>query len=101
MSAVEIPLSPSPQSFSIALAGVTYRFTIKWNTSSNCWVLDIADDQNDPLVNGLAMVTGRDLLEPYGYLNFGGQLIVQTDNDPTAVPTFTNLGITSHLYFVQ
>jgi hypothetical protein len=45
-------------------------------------------------------VTGTDLFEPFAYLNFGGKLVAQTDHDSGAIPTYENLGNTSHVYFV-
>lgn len=100
MAYYEIPLSPKPQTFSVALGGVTYQMTLKWNWVSSCWVLDIADASGNAIVNGLPLVTGGDLLDQYAHLGFSGRLIVQTDNDPDAVPTFDDLGSTGHLYFL-
>lgn len=95
-----IPLSPTPQTLSVALAGVTYQLTVRWNEQNQAWTLDIADNSGNPILSGIPLVTGEDLLAPFGYLNFGGQLIVQTSNDVDAVPTFQNLGSTGNLYFV-
>lgn len=95
-----VPLLPTPQTFEITLGTTTYNLTVKWNTVSICWVLDIADTANTTIVSGIPLVTGADLLAQYGYLNFGGKLIVQTDNAPNAVPTYANLGADSKLYFV-
>lgn len=64
------------------------------------WVLDIADSANNPLVQGIPLVTGCDLLQQFGHLGIGGALWVLTDGDPMAVPTYHNLGSLSHLYFV-
>jgi hypothetical protein len=95
-----IPLTAAPQSISITLAGVEYQINVWWNNVSQNWMLDISDINGDPIVTGIPMVTGRDLLEPYAYLGFGGQLIAQTTNDTDAVPTFVNLGDQGNLYFV-
>jgi hypothetical protein len=96
----EIPLTPTPQLFSVQLGTTTYNMTLLWRDDpEQGWVLDIADSQDNPIVSGIPLVTGADLLAQYEYLNFGGQLIVQSDSDPLSVPTFTNLGQTSHLYW--
>ena len=100
MTAYEIPLSANPQTLSVNLAGAYYNLTVKWNAQNTSWVLDIADSNNNPLVQGIALVTGADLLEQYAYLGIGGQLQVQTDSDTFAVPTIDNLGTDSHLYFI-
>lgn len=96
----EIPLTSVSQKFAIQLAGATYNLTVSWNTApTGGWVLDIADSNDEPLVAGIPLVTGADLLAQYEYLNFGGQLLVQTDYDAFAVPQYGNLGTQSHLYF--
>jgi hypothetical protein len=100
MTSYEIPLSAKPQTFSIALGGVTYKMTVRWNLPAAAWMLDIADATGSPMVGSIPLVTGADLLGQYAYLGFTGKLIVQTDYDADAVPTFDNLGTTGHLYFV-
>lgn len=100
MATYEIPLTPEAQLFQIKLAGVTYSLNLVWNNVANAWVLDIADENNIPILRGIPLVPGVDLLGPYPYLNFGGQLVAQTDNGVTIPPTYDNLGTTSHLLFV-
>jgi hypothetical protein len=101
-----IPLYPSAQSISIALSGTRYHMTFLYRDGPpDCcggagWVVDIADSQGNPLVCGVPLVTGADLLEQYAYLNFGGKLGVISDGDPTAVPTFNALGVTSRVVWV-
>ncbi len=99
-TAYEIPLVANPQNFSIALGGVSYNLNVYWNVAGSVWCLDIADSLNNKILSGIPLVTGTDLLAPYAYLNFGGKLIAQTDQDLTAPPTFDNLGTAGHLYFV-
>ena len=82
------------------MAGVVYNLTLKWNDAVQAWVMDIADSAGNNILSGIPLVTGEDLLAPFGYLNFGGQLIVQTDNSINDVPTFTNLGSSGNLFFV-
>lgn len=95
----EVPLTPNGQSFSIDLGGKTYNISITWNWVSACWVADFFDVGNTPVLLGCPLVTGDDLLGQYAYLNFGGGLLVITDAEPDAVPTFGNLGTSSHLYY--
>lgn len=96
----EVPLSPQPQTFKITLNNVFYQLTVTWCPPADAWTLDIADNAGAPLVSGIPLITGIDLLEQYEYLGIGGSLVCQTDHDTYAVPTFTNLGDTSHLYFL-
>lgn len=101
MAQYEIPLTSDAQTFAIQLAGVSYRITLRWiGGDQGGWIIDIADAQAVPILTGIPLVTGADLLAQFAYLNFGGSLVVQTDHAPDDVPTYANLGDTSHLYFV-
>jgi uncharacterized protein DUF6983 len=99
----EIPTVPAAQKMTIPLGGTTYILRLMWCISAACWVLSISDVDDNLIVGGIFLVTGADLLEQYDYLGIGGvgnKLIVQSDNDPTLVPSYTTLGLTGHLYFV-
>ena len=85
MTAYEIPLSPEPQTFEIALADKSYQLTITWNDVMACWVLDLASETREPIVTGIPVITGLDLLAQYGYLNLGGSIVVQTDGSSSIV----------------
>lgn len=101
MAVFEIPLLPQAQSFQIPLSNKLYNLTLKYmDTPEGGWVLDIDDTQGVALVHGVPLVTGADLLAQYAYLGIGGQLIVQTDENPDAVPLYTNLGVNSRVYFI-
>lgn len=95
----EIPLKATPQSLGVVLSGKSYRMKVKWNWIEECWVVDLADSAGRPLASGLAMVTGADMLGQLGHLGFVGQMFPSSDQDPDAVPTFTNLGTTGHLFY--
>lgn len=96
-----IPLQSQPQKFSIDLSGLTYNFTVQYrNVDMGGWYLDIADANGVPIVQGVPLVTGANLLAQYAYLGFVGALWVQTQSDPDAVPTFENLGTDGLLYYV-
>lgn len=98
---LEIPLQSSTnQRFAIDLAGVSYILDVRWNTKASCWNMDVLDASGNKIVCGLPFVTGADLLEQFPYLNVGGSMYVQSDNDTDLVPTFASLGDTGHLYFV-
>lgn len=99
-TAYEIPLTPEAQVFLIALGGATYALTLRWNAAAACWVLDIASQAREPILTGVPVVTGINLLNQYAYLGFGGMLIAQTDHDPDAVPTMENLGTAGRIFFL-
>lgn len=102
MSTFQIPLTNVPQLFQINLAGVDYNLICRWNDAIEAgWIMDIADTLTDTtLMTNIPLVTGTDLLSGLEYLGIQGQLYVQSDADAFAVPTLTNLGIESQIYFV-
>jgi hypothetical protein len=95
-----IPLQPQNQEFDVSLAGVTYHLRIKWNSFSACWELYIEDSMQNPILSGVPMVTGCDLLEQYEYLGIGGAFVVQSTNNPDLVPDYATLGSTGNLFFI-
>ncbi|GBR28714.1 hypothetical protein AA11826_0341 [Komagataeibacter oboediens DSM 11826] len=95
----EVPLSGEAQTFTASMNGVSYTFTFRYlNCTQGGWVMDLADSSGNQIVGGIPLVTGTDLLGQYGYLGFGCRMFVSTDGDWDAVPTYDNLGTTSHLY---
>lgn len=101
MAAFEIPLLPAtPQALSISILNVPYQFTVKWCSPASSWLLDIADAQSVPIVSGIPLVTGADLLEQFEYLGLGVALYAQSLSHPSDPPTFDNLGDNGKLYFV-
>ncbi len=95
----EIPLLSEAQSFGIQLAGVTYSMNLVWNIIASVWVLDIYDVNLNPILRGIPLVTGVDLLAQYPDKKFGGTLTATTDHTPSAPPSYANLGSTGHVYF--
>jgi len=100
MAFYEIPLSPTPQAFTIMLAGIEYRMRVVYaDAPEGGWLLDIDAQDGTQIISGVPLVTGTNLLDQYEYLRLGGGLWVATDGDPDAEPTFGNLGNASRLYF--
>ena len=101
MAQYEIPLTPEAQSFSVNLAGVDYKMSLWWSSIANCWNLDIFNKTGSAaILTSIPVVANTNLLSPYGYMNFGGSLIAQTDTDLMVAPTYENLGSTGHIYFI-
>ena len=100
----EILLQPGvPQQVTTTLSNATYQFTFQYRADpagQGGWVLDIADASAAPIVQGIPLVTGENLLAQYAYLGFVGGLWVQTKDDPDAVPTFEDFGDTGKVYWV-
>lgn len=102
MSTFVIPLRAIPETFEISLAGKLYSMTVKWNDSpEGGWVFDLVDGiTNESIAANLPLITGANCLAGLDYLGIQGELLVFTDGDDQAVPTFENLGSESNLYFV-
>jgi hypothetical protein len=101
MTTYEIPLSADPQKLAVTLGTTEYHLRVYWcDAGQQSWLLDISDSSDNPLACGLPLVTGADILGQFKYLGIPGSLAVATDGDPDAIPTFSNLGTTSHLYFI-
>ena len=66
----------------------------------SAWALDISGPDNLPLVQGIPIVTGADLLGQYEYLGIGGKIFVQSSGDLDAVPGFADLGASGLVFFV-
>lgn len=97
-----IPCIGIPQTFTIALLGINYIFTVKWNDAEDAgWQFDLSNaDTGDSLVAGSPLITGANCLEGLEYLGIGGIFFVSTNGDENAIPTYTNLGSDCNLYFV-
>lgn len=100
MTSYEIPLSPEPQKFNIQLAGVTRQLRVYWCRFQECWVFDLGDNVGAPILQGIPIITGADLLGQYRHMQLGGSIIAQTDYSPNSVPTFDNLGVLGRVYFI-
>ena len=100
MSTVELPLIAAQQTLNTNLAGIQYQIRVTWNAPSSAWIMDVSDAEGVAIAQGIALVAGADLLEQLEYLGIGGALVAQTDGDPFAPPTFTNLGSDGHVYFI-
>jgi hypothetical protein len=99
---VEIRLQARPQIVQVTLAGTLYTLRLYWNVFTDCWVIDIGDRTGNPLIRGMPLITGADLLRQYGYIGIPGQLLVISDQKPPdVVPGFEDLSVTGHLYFVN
>jgi hypothetical protein len=101
----EVPFVGSvPQTLSVQFPnGNTYQLSIQFQFLTNaCWLMDIADDEGNPLLQGVPLVCGADLLGQYAYLGFGAVMYCTVDGDSAgvSVPSWGNLGpgLTSHLW---
>ncbi|MGU3663135.1 phage baseplate plug protein [Methylobacterium sp. A49B] len=103
----EIPMQPGNRMFSVELAGKSYLIRQTWNDADpfsvggGTYYIDIGDASTSAtLIAGLPLVPGSDLLGQFGYMEFGGSLVVTSDHNSGDPVTYDGLGTTSHLYFV-
>lgn len=98
MNVHEIPLTADNQRCSIDIAGRTYQIGIIWRESG--WIMDLLNERSVPIMTGIPLVTGVDLLGQYAYLGLGFKLIVVCDDPEQIYPTQYDLGAGSHLLVV-
>lgn len=65
----------------LTLDGVRFRLDTYTNKADGAWYLDIFDGEGDALVQGLALVTGLDLLFPYRYLAVPPGILFVNDHE--------------------
>lgn len=98
----QIPLSPQQsQQLSVTIGATPYTLTFRWNGQAGdngLWILDIADSSQNPILSGVPIVTGADLLEQFAYLGFSFYLVSQTTSDTDTPPTYDNLGTDGLVY---
>ncbi|MCT4713259.1 hypothetical protein MUA04_24120 [Enterobacteriaceae bacterium H11S18] len=100
MDPVEIPLTQDNQYFQATLDGINYTLRVIWRDTAG-WIMDIMGSGGVPVLSGVPLVTGANLLAQYPQLGINGTLMVVTDVGAPDDPTKTNLGTYSHLIFVQ
>ena len=74
----------------LTLDGVRFRLDTYTNKADGAWYMDLYDEDNVALVQGIAIVTGLDLLFPYRYLDVPpGILFVNDQDGPQEDPTLS------------
>lgn len=98
----EIPLQPRNQELTVLLGETYYRVVVVWNDSNDgnaCWVMDIFKEDGTPVLQGVPLVSGGDLLDGLDYLEVPGKLFCGHNGDLLDPPKYGDLGSTSHLYW--
>jgi len=92
MSAVKINVRANPYyTGTKALDGNTYRLTIRWNTNTQKWYMDIKGITNTIERDGIALLPGKDLLYQFGYSELG-ELWVIDNSGAGENPNFDDMG---------
>jgi hypothetical protein len=102
MASQLIPLTTAPnQTFQVALdvnnTIVRLTLTIRYNEMANYWVLTIADNNGNVLMDNIPLVTGSwpaaNILDPYQYLGIGSAYVINASNaGVNDYPNATSLG---------
>jgi hypothetical protein len=79
--------------FSIELDKTIYQFTFTWNARESRWFMEIADEQLNSLVAGIAIVTGWPLLKRFQDSRLPPGLLYALDTQDTGTePDDTDFG---------
>lgn len=84
----------------IGLEGRVYEFRFSWNTRTEAWYLSIYTRDGSPIIEGIAITCGVDLLR--GSVVAGkppGLLIAIPTDGSTARPAIAGLGSRVQLYY--
>jgi hypothetical protein len=101
MNVFSIRLAPArPQRLAVPLGNTRYTITLRWNRPLGVWIIDIADQAGNPLANGIAAVSGADLVNQLNYLGFDGALLAQSGADLSAPPSYDGLGVTDGIFYI-
>lgn len=98
---IKLPLTnDSAQTFTIQLGSKKYQFDVRWNDRSMVWAADIiVEATQQVLLNGLPLVLGCDLFQPYN-LGIGRMMVV--DETGTGIDAGeTDLGTRVNVYWVS
>lgn len=71
--------------------------TVAMGGPKNTMTMDLQNDRGEPVISGIPLVTGADLLAQYAYMGLGFKLVVVCDDSTQDYPTKTDLGGRSHL----
>lgn len=97
---LEIPLGSVPGTVSLNLPGRSVRLRLTFEDGEGTWIMDIYDDGEAPLVCGIPLLIGLDLLGPYGHLGFNTRMFVlRRGGDPAEDIGYDDLGTAAGLFF--
>lgn len=97
----EFPLRPEAQQIRIQLGQVEYLVRFGWgDTVDGGWFIDISDAEAVPILRGLPLTAGENVLQQFDYLGIPGEIRVQTDANDLVEPTYANLGSNGKVIFI-
>lgn len=87
-----IPLEKlSSQEFRMPLENTFYRWRVRWNSRTKYFSFDLYDDDSNPLLLGVPMLKGANLLNAFQDIPIGGLFMITTDEEEGEA-TLENIG---------
>lgn len=87
MSMYELPMNDEPsQEFTCEIDGNSYLFRIQLNVRGDLWTMDVSSSDDEPILQGVALTLGVDLLSNERFTSGLLFLVDYTgkNTDPTA-----------------
>lgn len=105
MAVFKIPLEARNQITRMQINGINYQLRVMWNKMAGVWILDIFTDTGFPILCGIPLITGANLLGQYEYKHIGNDVIfivltLAVGHSPSEIPSQTNLGTDGNLYYI-
>lgn len=95
MAIYEIPLRAGNQKFNVTIGRTIYKLRLIYRI--NQWYLDILDTSEKPLISGILLCSGIDLLEQYKHIVPYSLYVTNSNIDELS--TFDSLGSKIKLYY--
>ena len=88
MALIEIPVDPNiaSQKFQIILDGALFNLRFYWNTRQDTWAIDISNDAEEPLIQGIKIMPNWMSLFRYQIPGFPGGDFIVVDTTGGGVP---------------
>jgi len=88
--------------FTVELENVTYGFNISYNQRADRWFMDILDNEENVLLAGIPLLTGRDLIGRFKNPSLPpGWLVVMDTTGNDNSPGRNDLGVTCPLLYME
>jgi hypothetical protein len=101
MAILELPITSAPaQAFTTQLGDQKFYFELQFNSRSGVWTIDMLDDATrEPIVIGLPILLGIDLLDAYNF-PYGALVAVERGADGKEASA-SDLGARVSLFWVS
>jgi hypothetical protein len=106
----EIPANPSlindtAQSCfeeTISIDNIYYKLRFQWNSRDTCWLLNISDVNDSPIICGIKLVINYELIRQYAASIMPSGYLFLLDLSGTNAPCdFGSLGSRCKLYYIE